>query len=118
MMKKLMTSIIAMLCLILCPVAVFAHPPKTPAVSWNAKTKTLTVKSEHVVSDPAKHYVLAFVVLNNKGQVIETKQYTKQSSAQFFSDSVQLKSVSSGDTVKIRLVCNIMGTNETSITLK
>lgn len=117
-MKKMTITVLVLICLTIYSAAVWAHPPKTPSVSWDAKTNTLSVKATHQVSDPTKHFVFALVVLDSKGQTIETKQYTMQASQQSFSDSIQLKGVMPGDTVKVRLVCNIMGTTEQSITLK
>ena len=96
----------------------FAHPPKNLEAVWNASAQTLTVKASHLVNDTAKHYVLSMVVMNSKGEQIAFKQYTKQSSDKSFSDSVTLLNAKPGDTVKIRLVCNIMGTAEETITLK
>jgi len=117
-MKRFTITLFILLCFIFCPATAFAHPPKTPDISWDAKSNTLTVKATHVVNDPAKHFVFALVVLDSKGQSIETKQYTMQSSAQTFSDSVQLKGIMPGDTIKVRLVCNIMGATETTVVLK
>lgn len=117
-MKRQLFTAFLLLGLTLCPISAHAHPPKITDTSWDANSHTLTVKAQHTVSDPAKHYVMALVVLDSKGQTLVTKQYTKQSSAQIFSDAVQLKSTLPGDTVKIRLLCNIMGAAETSVTLK
>jgi len=117
-MKRQLFTAFLLAGLTLCPLSALAHPPKAPDTVWSAATHTLTVKSQHVVSDPAKHYVMALVVLNSKGETLVTKQYTKQASAQSFSDTVQVKGILSGDSVKIRLICNIMGASETSVTLK
>ena len=118
MKKTALTALAAILCTAIFPAAGFAHPPKAPEVSWTASGHTLSVKASHIVNDPAKHYVIGFVVLDGSGKQIFTKQYTKQSSDKTFSDSAVLNGVNTGDTIKVRLVCNIMGTVEKEITLK
>ncbi len=112
-MKKITVLVITVtLFTALFPAVSFAHPPKAPEITWAADTHTLTVSAPHFVSNPAKHYVLGLVVLNSKGEQLLTKQYTKQASEKTFSDSVQINSLKNGDTVKVRLICNIMGTAE------
>ena len=45
------------------------------------------------------------------------KQYTKQDSAEGFSDSVILKGLKSGTKLRIQLACNIMGSKEVEFTI-
>ena len=61
-MKK--TSILAITALIMLLSAgqVFAHPPTSPAISWDKASETLTVTAEHSVNDPQKHYILTLTV--------------------------------------------------------
>jgi hypothetical protein len=115
-MKK--TSILAITALIVLLSAgqVFAHPPKAPSVSWDKSSETLTVTAEHSVNDPQKQYVLTFTVFEGNKQVL-LKQYDDQGDAKTFSDSVILKGLKPGSSVRVQLVCNIMGSAESEITI-
>lgn len=117
-MKKTMIVILAIMLCASFTATAFAHPPKNIEVTWIAATNTLSVKASHVVNDAAKHYVMGFVVLDSSNKQIYTKQYTKQASDKEFSDTAVLKDVKSGDTIKVRLICNIMGTTEKEIKLQ
>jgi len=88
-----------------------AHPPKEITVSWDASSDTLTVNALHSVNDPAKHYILVMSIIEGDSQLV-MKQYTKQDSAEGFSDSVILKGLKSGTKLRIQLACNIMGSKE------
>ena len=118
MKKIVLLSLAAILFTALLPAAGFAHPPKNPEIGWNAATHTLTIKASHLVNDTAKHYVIGLVVMNGKGEQLVSKQYTKQTSDKIFCDNVILAALNSGDTVKVRLVCNIMGTAEKEFKLQ
>ena len=90
-----------------------AHPPKNMGVSWNKEQKTLSVTAEHAVNDPSKHYILSMSILDGNNQLL-VKQYTKQSSSKEFSDSVVLKDIAPNTKIRIQLLCNIMGSTETT----
>ena len=117
-MKKTLLVILATLLCITSTTIAFAHPPKNVELTWSAATNTLSVKASHLVNNPTKHYVMLFVVLDSSNKQIYTKQYTKQALDTTFADSAILKDIKTGDTIKIRLVCNIMGIVEKEIKLQ
>ena len=90
-----------------------AHPPKNIEVSWNKELQTLSVTAEHAVNDPSKHYILSMSILDGNNQLL-VKQYTKQGSSREFSDSVVLKDIAPNTKIRIQLLCNIMGSIETT----
>ena len=110
-MKKLRILLLAALFAAVACTAAFAHPPKNVVCSWNAQNSTLTVSATHEVNDPAKHFVLTVTLLENGKQIV-FKQYTKQDSAEKFTDSVLLKGMKSGTKLRVILMCNIMGSVE------
>lgn len=115
-MKKIaITALICALALIAATSA-FAHPPKSLSVKWNAAGQILDISADHSVNDPEKHYVLSLTVFEGSKHLLQ-KQYTKQVSMEQFRDSVALKGLSSGTTVRIQVVCNIMGSVETEFTI-
>ena len=93
--------------------AAFAHPPKDIVVSWDKGNEILTVLANHNVNDPAKHYILSMTIFDGNKQLL-LKQYTSQTSAEHFKDSVVLKGLPSGTKLRVQLVCNIMGSEETT----
>ena len=115
-MKKILIFVVAMLLIVASAGSVFAHPPKKANASWDKATETLTVTADHSVNDVAKHYILTLTVFEGNKQLL-LKQYDKQSSPTVFSDSVILKGLKSGSVVRVQLVCNIMGSTETEITI-
>ena len=116
-MKRIITALLfAVLLAAATASAAFAHPPKDITCSWDAASSTLHVTANHVVDDPAKHFVLTMAVLQGQNK-LAFKQYDKQGAPDKFSDSVVLKGVKSGATVKVTLLCNIMGTAETEYKL-
>lgn len=115
-MKK--TSIFALTALLMLFSAgqVFAHPPKSPDISWDKASETLTVTAGHSVNDPQKHYILTLTVFEGNKQLL-LKQYDSQKDASAFSDSVILKGLKPGSQIRVQLVCNIMGAAESEITI-
>lgn len=116
-MKKIFVSLMVLALIFVSAGIVFAHPPKNIDVAWNRSTETLTVSSAHVVNDPEKHYILTLTVFENNKQLL-LKQYTRQGTADKFSDSVILKGLTPGAKIRIQLVCNIMGSRETEFTVQ
>lgn len=115
-MKKTSILAITALFMLLSAGQVFAHPPKSPAISWDKASETLTVTAEHSVNDPQKHYILTLTVFEGNKQLL-LKQYDRQGDAGTFSDSVILKGLKPGSPVRVQLVCNIMGSVESEITI-
>jgi hypothetical protein len=114
-MKK--TSILAITALIVLLSAgqVFAHPPKAPPFPGQI-LGDLTVTAEHASTILRNIMVLTFTVFEGNKQVL-LKQYDDQGDAKTFSDSVILKGLKPGSSVRVQLVCNIMGSAESEITI-
>lgn len=89
-----------------------AHPPKAVNLSWG--DGALTVKVDHAVNDPQKHYVYKIVVYVDN-QVATQKDYASQPDAAGLTDRFSLPSVKSGSTVKAEAFCVIMGSATGSI---
>ena len=115
MKKTLIYTITALLILVSASIS-FAHPPKNVNAVWDKATETLTVTTEHSVNDPVKHYILTLTVFEGNKQLL-LKQYDKQGDPGGFSDRVILKGLKSGSHVRVQLVCNIMGSTESEITI-
>lgn len=115
-MKKTLLYAIAVMLILVSAGPSFAHPPKNVNAVWDKASETLTVTSEHSVNDPAKHYILTLTVFEGNRQLL-LKQYDKQGAPGGFSDSVILQGLKSGSAVRVQLVCNIMGSTESEITI-
>lgn len=116
-MKKLTVVIIAVaLAAVLSAGTSFAHPPKDLGASWNEADNILTLTAKHAVNDPEKHYILSMTVYEGNSLLIQ-KQYSKQGSAEGFTDSVVLNDLASGTKLRVQMVCNIMGSAEMEFTI-
>lgn len=115
-MNKKTIPVLALVIILITAAAAFAHPPKSISASWDASTNILNVTAQHSVNDPAKHYVLSLTIFEGNKQLIQ-KQYTSQSSADQFRDSVALDGFTSGTVIRIQAVCNIMGSAEREFTI-
>lgn len=92
--------------------AAHAHPPKS--VSLSLQGSTLTVKVEHGVNDPKKHYVYRIIVYVND-KVAAQKEYTAQQSPQSLSDTFSLANAPAGANIKAEAFCVIMGSTTGSM---
>ena len=115
-MKKTLIYAITALLILVSAGSSFAHPPKNANAVWDKASETLTVTAEHSVNDPIKHYILTLTVFEGNKQLL-LKQYDKQGDPGGFSDRVILKGLKSGSHVRVQLVCNIMGSTESEITI-
>lgn len=113
-MKKISIAALILAVALLTATAAFALSPKNISVSWNASNNTLKVTADHSVKDPSLHYVKSMTIFLGSKQ-LKQKQYSSQSSAEQFSDTVtlNLKMLPPGTKIRIRLVCNIKGSAET-----
>lgn len=111
-MKRISIAALILVVALLTATAAFALSPKNISASWNASNNTLKVTAEHSVKDPSLHYVKSMTIFLGSKQ-LKQKQYSSQSSAEQFSDTITLKLLPSGTKIRIRLVCNIKGSAET-----
>lgn len=115
MKKTLIYTITALLILVSASIS-FAHPPKNVNAVWDNASETLTVTAEHNVNDPVKHYILTLTIFEGNKQLL-LKQYDKQGEPGNFTDSVILKGLEPGSVIRVQLLCNIMGSIESEITI-
>ena len=113
-MKRLSAVFFVLCTILLSATLAGAHPPKSVNLSWD--NGTLTVKVEHSVNDPQKHYIYKIVVYVDN-QVAAQKDYTSQPDAAGLTDRFALPSVKSGANVKAEAFCVIMGSTTGSITI-
>ncbi|MDD4159341.1 MAG: hypothetical protein PHO18_00165 [Synergistaceae bacterium] len=113
-MKKTLIYTLTALLILLSANLAFAHPPKNVTLAWDKASDTLTITADHSVNDPVKHYILTLTVFEGNKQLL-LKQYNRQRDASGFSDSVILKGMKPGSSVRVQLVCNIMGSTESEI---
>jgi hypothetical protein len=95
--------------------AATAHPPKSVSLSWNP-VGILTVKVDHSVNDPQKHYVNKIVVYVNDKMVAQ-KEYSSQTDENGQMDEFSLGAIPSGANIKVEALCVIMGSAAGAITL-
>jgi desulfoferrodoxin (superoxide reductase-like protein) len=108
------------LCLSVLFVAVFAaaaaaHPPKGVTVSMSPDG-ILTVKVEHSVNDPQKHYISKIIVYVD-GKIAAQRDYSAQTSADGHTDTFQLGAQTAGANIKAEAYCVIMGSAAGSLKL-
>ena len=113
MINKRRVPVLALLLLMLFASSSFAHPPKDVQLAWSA-SGALTVKAEHKVEDPGKHYVSKVVVFVND-KIAAQKEYSSQQSADAFSDTFSLGALPSGTKISAEVFCVIMGSKSASM---
>ncbi len=86
----------------------FAHPPKSPVLSYDPASGILTVGITHGVSNASKHYIERVEVLVNDQSVVE-KTYTTQPSEKEWTLTLEVGALKAGDKVKVKASCNVIG---------
>ena len=109
--KRIFVS--ALLSLMLFASSALAHPPKDVSLGWDA-SGVLTVKAEHKVEDPGKHYISKVIVFVND-KIAAQKEYSSQQSADGFSDTFSLGAQQPGTKISAEVFCVIMGSKSASI---
>jgi peroxiredoxin Q/BCP len=94
----------------------YAHPPKSPVLSYDPASGVLTVGLTHAVSNVDKHYVKRVEILLN-GQSVVDKEYTSQPSEKEWTLTFELGALKAGDKVKVGATCNILGTGSATFDL-
>jgi desulfoferrodoxin (superoxide reductase-like protein) len=92
-----------------------AHPPKDVSISFNPNGN-LTVKVDHSVNDPQKHYINKIIVYINNNIAIQ-KDYSSQTDGEGLTDTFSIGPQAPGTNIKVEAYCVIMGSAEKSITL-
>jgi desulfoferrodoxin (superoxide reductase-like protein) len=95
--------------------AAAAHPPKSVSLVWNPGG-SLTVKVDHSVNDPQKHYVNKIIVYVND-KIVAQKEYSSQTNEDGQTDTFSLGALPSGVNIKAEAFCVIMGSATGAITL-
>lgn len=93
---------------------VAAHPPKDIDIVWHPNDSTLSVKVEHKVDNPHKHFIDEITVFVN-GKRVVTRNYASQKEDSFEEDSFYLPNIKAGDRLTVEAKCVIFGTVSKSI---
>ncbi|HNY28905.1 MAG TPA: peroxiredoxin [Candidatus Sumerlaeota bacterium] len=94
----------------------YAHPPKSPVLSYDAASGVLTVGLTHAVSNVNKHYVKSVEILLNDQSVVK-KEYTSQPSEKEWTLTFDVGALKAGDKIKVKATCNIFGTGSAVLDL-
>jgi desulfoferrodoxin (superoxide reductase-like protein) len=97
-------------------VASEAHPPRGVTLVMNSDG-SLTVRVEHSVNDPQKHYVNKIAIYVND-KLLSQKEYSSQTNAEDQADTFQIGSQPPGTKITAEAFCVIMGSASGSITVK
>lgn len=106
---------LAALLAVLIAMPAFAHPAREVSMSWN--NGSLTVKVQHGVDDPAKHFIQQISVYVNDKMVAQ-KKYTKQATNEGMSDTFQLGALAPKSVIRAEVTCVIMGTTNGTLTVQ
>ncbi|MDR3320850.1 MAG: hypothetical protein LBS93_00250 [Synergistaceae bacterium] len=87
--------------------AASAQPPKSVFLSV-APGGVLTVKVEHSVNDPQKHFINRIMVYVDD-KIAAQRDYSSQTSADGHEDTFQLDALLPGSAIKVEAYCVIMG---------
>jgi hypothetical protein len=116
-----MKRFIAILALVCIATAVFAHPPKDVALSYDQKTMMLSITVTHPIkqspaTDPKKHFVKDITLKVNGTQVLITNySYQQFDEGEIISVKVPLKAA---DKVSVTAKCSLAGEKTTELTIK
>ncbi len=95
--------------------SLYAHPPSTMALAYDAKSQSLSVAITHTTSFPSKHYIDTVSIVRN-GRDVKSEQYTSQPSTDTFTHVITVPA-SPGDVLTIKAECSIFGSKEARITI-
>lgn len=96
--------------LILCALALPAHPPKSLELRYDAGKAELQVKAFHRVNDPERHYIERIEVRRGE-ELLAEKTYERQASADAQEEVFLLEDrpLAAGEEVTAIATCNISG---------
>lgn len=112
-MKALLLTLAVFICF---SATALAHPPSKVTLAYDAPTKKLNVTAVHKVKDVTTHFVITLEVSVN-GKVVETKNYTVQTSKESLKTDLQLEGVAKGDKVEVKASCNKFGSKKGQLTI-
>ncbi|MCE7741041.1 MAG: hypothetical protein GOP50_01160 [Candidatus Heimdallarchaeota archaeon] len=93
-----------------------AHSPASIEIEYNFDTDILTVRVNHIVSDPDTHYINQIDVwVNDVFNTTET--YSRQFETTFQIDTFNI-TANQGDVIKIKAFCNVSGSLIDEFTLQ
>lgn len=97
------------------PVPANAHGPKTVLLTYDLPSQTLNVTITHGSPSPTNHYIKR-VVIKKDGKVLETAEYKSQPDTPQFTYTYKI-AAASGDTLEVKVTCNIFGSKTEKITI-
>jgi hypothetical protein len=110
--KFILLIIVAML-----PMAVFAHAPKKVNLSYDSESGILSISVTHPVKDVEDHLIDPIVIMVNDVEV-KKLNYKSQSSLENHEIEVELPDLKPGDIVKVKAVCNKLGSKTGKLEIK
>ncbi len=96
--------------LLLCALALAAHPPKSLELSYDAEKAELAVKIAHRVNDPERHFIERIEVTLGK-ELLAEKAFERQENAEGQEQVFLLleRPLAPGEEVVVTAACNISG---------
>ncbi len=111
------TNILITILLLVTMKASFSHPPESIIAEYDTTTKILQVTVNHLVKNPANHYINKIEIELNREQIIEQKN-KKQVDNSFQQYTYTITDAEIDDTLKVTAYCNISGKKSVSIQIK
>lgn len=104
-MKKWLAILLAA-----CALPLAAHPPRSVELGYDGETATLTVKVQHRVSDPARHFVARIEVRSGK-ELLAERTYDRQEAASGRDEAFSFaeRPPKDGETLTVTAFCNLSG---------
>lgn len=112
-----MKTIIALILLLVLGVGLFGHAASNVTMSYDAKTKLLTVDFDHSVKNAADHYINN-VTVKVSGKEVISQDLTVQESAAGGSLVYKLLGVKAGTVIDVVTTCNKVGKKAAKLTVK
>jgi hypothetical protein len=92
-----------------CAVTGYAHPPKSPVLSYDPGSGVLTVAMTHGVSNVDKHYIERIEVSGERPDGRGKEEYTSQPSEKEWTLTFDLGALKAGDSIQVKATCNVLG---------
>jgi len=109
----LLVGIFALLAV--CPMTVYANPPKEVTLVYNAAGQTLEVTIEHNTPSPTWHYINKLEIKKN-GSSVSVNDYTSQPDKSKFVYTYTVQAAK-GDVLEATVSCNIYGSKTVKVTV-
>lgn len=99
----------------LCPLTVYAHPPKEVTLVYNMTSQRLEVTVIHETSFPGFHYIKQ-IEIKKKGGSISAHDYESQPTKSKFTYTYDVPAAQ-GDVLEVTASCNLYGSKTVTVTV-